>query len=185
VAAGCGSSHHATDSQRIPGALLREARPIGNGPAFHPPVSGPPVGRCRRTLGSRIAVHLELFAANRVVIVPAGIGTRPPRAVSDGRITRARCYGDAVTLDPTGVVLARGGARLTLADVFRSWGQPLSESRMVSFPASPGKQVTAFVDGGRRTGPPQDVPLTEHSEIVLEFGPYVPPHASFTFPPGG
>jgi len=28
------------------------------------------------------------------------------------------------------------------------------------------------------------VPLARHSEIVLEVGPYVPPHRSYTFPPG-
>jgi hypothetical protein len=28
------------------------------------------------------------------------------------------------------------------------------------------------------------VPLTPHAEIVLEVGPHVPPHASYTFPPG-
>jgi len=28
------------------------------------------------------------------------------------------------------------------------------------------------------------VPLTRHAEIVLEIGPYVPPHLSYAFPPG-
>jgi len=27
------------------------------------------------------------------------------------------------------------------------------------------------------------VPLTAHAEVVLEVGPYVPPHRSYTFPP--
>jgi len=26
--------------------------------------------------------------------------------------------------------------------------------------------------------------LRRHAEIVLEIGPYVPPHARYTFPPG-
>jgi hypothetical protein len=162
--------------------LAREARPIGRGPGFHPVVSGPIIGRCRTKLGSRIAVHLELFAANRVVIVPAGVGTRPPRAVSLGRITRARCYGDVVTLDPTGVVLVRSGSRLALSELFRSWGQPLSRSRLATFAAGPGDGVVAFVNGRRWHGRPQDVPLGSHAEIVLEVGPYVPPHATFSFP---
>jgi hypothetical protein len=47
--------------------------------------------------------------------------------------------------------------------VFRSWGQPLSATRLASFRA---------------------VPLTRHAEIVLEVGPHVPPHSSYAFPPG-
>ena len=101
----------------IPGALLRQARPIGTGPRFQPPATGPITGRCRPTLGPHISVHVELFAANRVVIIPAGIGTRPPRTLSAGRISRARCYGDLVTLEPTGIVLIRAAERLTLSDV--------------------------------------------------------------------
>jgi hypothetical protein len=129
-------------------------------------------------------VHLEVFAANRVVLIPAGIGTLPPRTVFAGRITAARCYGDVVTVDPTGLLLARPGERLTVATVFRAWGQPLSSRRIASFRAGPGHSVSAFVGGRRRPGPPGSIPLTRHAEIVLEVGPYVPPHASYTFPPG-
>jgi hypothetical protein len=128
--------------------------------------------------------HVELFAANRVVIVPAGIGTRPPRALSAGRISRARCYGDLVTLEPTGIVLIRAGQRLTLSDLFRSWGQPLSPSRLGPFPAPHHTRVRVYVGGQRWNRPPGNVPLEPHAEIVLEVGPHVPPHTSFTFPPG-
>ena len=142
------------------------------------------IGRCRPVLGPRVGVHVELFAANRVVLVAAGIGTRPPLRHSAGRITGAGCYGDLVTLEPTGVVLVRRGARLTLADLFRSWGQPLSSRRIASFPAGSGRSVVVFVDGRRLRGAPGTVPLSAHSEIVLEVGPHVPPHTSYTFPPG-
>lgn len=142
------------------------------------------VGRCSRTLGPRFGVHVELFAANRVVLVAEGIGTRPPRAFSAGRIARAACYGALVTIDPTGLVLTRPGARLTVADLFRSWGQPLSAHRLASFQAPPGTEVAVFIDGRRSTLAATQVPLTRHAEIVLEVGPHVPPHASYTFPPG-
>ena len=89
-----------------------------------------------------------------------------------------------MTLEPTGVVLVRRGARLTLSDLFRSWGQPLSAHRLASFSAAPGQSVRVFVNGRPRNGPPGAVPLSAHSEIVLEVGPRVPPHASYTFPPG-
>ena len=142
------------------------------------------VGACEHALGPRDGVHVEVFAANRVVIVPAGIGTRPPRSLSAGRISSARCYGAMVTLDPTGLVLVRPGSRVTIQDLFRAWGEPLSTRRLGSFSASPDAAVSVFVDGRRWPGPPDKVPLRRHAEIVLEVGPHVPPHRAYTFPPG-
>ena len=186
VLLGCGSSARTTRTagSPVPADLLAQARPIGHGARFHPPATGPVVGSCKSRLGARVGAHVELFAANRVVLIAAGIGTRPPVTYSAGRIASARCYGDLVTLEPTGVVLVRRGARRTLADLFRSWGQPLSAHRLASFSAGPGKQVSVFVDGRRHRGAPGSVPLAAHAEIVLEVGPHVPPHVSYIFPPG-
>ena len=111
LAAGCGAGRSRSPDAGIPRALLAEARPIGHGSRFHPPAAGPVIGRCARGLGPRYGVHVEVFAGNRVVLIPAGIGTRPPRALSAGRISAAGCYGDLVTVEPTGVVLVRPGAR--------------------------------------------------------------------------
>jgi hypothetical protein len=180
----CGSSGHADPAATIPAALLAHARPIGRGPRFAPPISGPVTGRCARQLGNRDGVHVEVFAANRVLIVPAGIGARPPRSFADGRLVRSRCYGDLVTVDPTGVVLVRPGSHLVLSALFRDWGQPLSPTRVASFSAPAGAPVAVFVNGRRWGGSPATVPLRAHSEIVVEVGPHVPPHASYTFPPG-
>jgi hypothetical protein len=187
--AGCGSSGRpgqttASAGSPVPADLLAQARPIGHGARFHPPASGPVVGSCRSELGARVGTHVELFAANRVVLIAGGIGTRSPVTYSGGRIVKARCYGDLVTLEPTGVVLVRRGARLTLADLFRSWGQPLSDHRLASFSADPGQRVRIFINGRSHRGVPDAVPLRAHSEIVLEVGPRVPPHRSYTFPPG-
>jgi hypothetical protein len=181
---GCGSSGLVDPAATIPAALLAQARPIGRGPRFAPPISGPVVGRCARQLGDRDGVHVEVFAADRVVIVPAGIGTSPPRSFSEGGLVRGRCYGDLVTVDPTGVVLVRPGSRLVLSALFRAWGQPLSPTRLASFSAPANEPVTVFVNGRRWGGSPDSVPLTMRSEIVVEIGPHVPPHASYTFPPG-
>ncbi len=180
---GCGSSsapRASPPAPAIPAALIAQARPIGRGAAFHPPARGPAIGSCRPALGARDGVHVELFAANRVVLVAAGIGLRGPVTRSGGRITGARCYGDLVTLEPTGVVLTRPGGRLTLAALFHAWGRPLGPRRLLSFRGP----VSVFVDGHRRAGPPQTVPLTRHAEIVLEVGPHVPPHPAYHFPPG-
>jgi hypothetical protein len=177
-------SPSAASSAVIPQALLNEARPIGAGPRFHPAATGPVSGPCTAALGPRDGVHVEVFAANRVLLIPAGIGTKPPRDLLDGRVTRAWCYGQVVTLDPTGVVLVRPGNPPTLGALFRSWGQPLSATRLASFSAPAGTRVTVFVDGRPWPGAPASVPLTRHAEIVLEVGPHVPPHLSYTFPPG-
>ncbi len=181
--AGCGSGASSTASVSIPRKLLLEARTIGAGERFHPPASGPVLGPCRPALGPRIEVHIELFAANHVMLIPPGIGARRPLSVSEGRIVAARCYGALVTLDPTGVVYVRPGRTLPLSDLFRSWGQPLRRTRLAQFPAAAGTHVAVFVDGRSRSGSPLGVPLRNHSEIVLEVGPHVPPHSSYTFPP--
>jgi hypothetical protein len=184
VLCGCGAHHRADPDPGIPRTLLAQARPIGHGARFHPPATGPVLGRCRTGLGRHYGVHVEVFAANRVVLVAAGIGTRSPLRYSGGRISGAACFGDLVTLEPTGVVLVRAGGRRRLADLFRSWGQPLSSRRVAGFRVPAGGSVRVFVDGRRRRGSPGSVPLARHSEIVLEVGPFVPPHASYTFPPG-
>jgi hypothetical protein len=187
VVSACGSSQppaRPTATAAIPRSLLSEARPIGTGPRFTLPASGPVAGPCQRSLGPRVGVHVEVFAANQVLLLPAGIGARRPWAMVNGAVTSARCYGALVTLDPTGLVLVRPGARLTLADLFRSWGEPLSRTRLASFSAPAGTQVAVFVDGRRRNVGPASVPLTRHAEIVLEVGPHVPPHSSYAFPPG-
>ncbi len=165
-------------------ALVRERRPIGRGPRFQPPATGPVPGRCRRALGPRFGVHVELFADGRVVLLPAGIGTRGPLRHSAGRIAGARCYGALVTLDPTGVILVRPGRVQRLAALFRAWGRALSRRRLLSFAAAPGRGVTVYVGGLPWHGGPGGVPLTRHAEIVLEVGPPVPPHSAYTFPPG-
>ncbi len=165
--AGCGSdgarTHTAAGaSVSIPTKLLRGMRPIGVGPRFELPVTGTPTGGCQTMPGRRLA-HIELFGANRVLLIPAGVGHR------------AGCYGNVVTTDPTGTVHYRAGA--TLADLFRAWGEPLSATRLACFSGP----VRYYLAGRRVRRAPA---LTEHAEIVIEVGPYVPPHSSYTFPAG-
>jgi hypothetical protein len=57
-------------------------------------------------------------------------------------------------------------------------------TRRASFSASTGGSVSVLVDGRRWSGSPGAVPLSPHSEIVLEVGPYVPPRSVYTFPLG-
>ena len=156
--------------------------PIGVGPRYHPPARGPAPATvaCRQApLRRGLRVHLELFARRRVVIVPAGIGLRAP-AVRLGSVVEARCRAGVWTVDPTGVVwLDHTGVRL--GTVFSVWGEPLSPTRLAGFRGA----VSVFVNGARRDVDPRRLVLHDGDEIVLELGGYVPPHASFRFPPGG
>jgi hypothetical protein len=184
VCGACATTPREVPATSIPRMLLVHARPIGAGARFHPPATGAVIGTCTPTLGARDAVHVEVFAANRVVIVAPGIGARDPSGILASRVPHARCYGALVTLEPTGVVLVRPPARLTLSQLFRAWGQALTPSRLGSFRAPAGTHVSVFVDGKRWHGAPGSVPLLTHAEIVLEVGPYVPPHTSYTFSTG-
>ncbi len=148
--------------------------PIGVGPRYQPAAAnaavaaGRPVGRltCSRS-GRRFAVHVELFARRRVVVVPPGIG-RGPHGCSYPLRTDA----------PTGVVTVSRGARYALGDLFRVWGRRLGPDALLSFPG----RVSVFVGGRRFAGDPRRVPLTPHAEIVVEVGGYVAPHVSYLFP---
>jgi hypothetical protein len=135
--------------------------------------------RCRPGERPRSKVHLELFAARRVVLVAPGIGIAPPR-VRDGAYVRGgRCTYPLFTREPTGVVeVENGGRPKTLGDLFAVWGQPLSRRRMAGFRG----EVSAFVGGRRRAGDPRTIPLEPHAQIVLEVGGYVPPHPTYRFP---
>jgi hypothetical protein len=171
-------------------SLSLRPSPIGVGPLYRPGAAtravleGRPLGRrlsCGEA-GARYGVHLELFAYRRVVIVPAGIGVAAPSTRRFGSVVPRGCSYPARTLTPTGVIELRRGARLTLADLFRLWSQPLGRHRLAGFRSS--RPVLAFVGGRRWVGHPGAVPLTPHAQIVLEIGGYVPPHVSFLFPGG-
>jgi hypothetical protein len=144
--------------------------PIGAGPRFHPPApvrDGRPIGSLRcDSAPARFAVHVELFAHQRVATVPRGIGRGP------------RCTYPLRTLDPTGVVYA--ARPVTLGDLFRIWGQRLGSQRLLSFRGA----VRAFVAGRAVAGDPRRIRLVPRRQIVLEVGGYVPPHPSYLFPKG-
>ena len=182
VLAGCGAGRQKAVSERF--AFPPGARQIGVGPAFHPHARARRVPDCRPRLGRRYGAHVELFAANRVVLVPAGIGVGRPMHVAGAKVVRARCYGAFVTLDPTGTVAVRPGTRVTLGDLFEQWGAALRPHRLVGFAAPAPGRVRAYVAGRRVAGDPRRIVLSPHAEVVLEVGPFVPPHHSYAFPGG-
>lgn len=171
---------------------LAQTRPPGLGPAFRPPPAmssdvalGEPVGslRCVRQRGINYGAHIELFADNRGVVVPAGIGIAEPQRRRGVFVLGGRCAYPLRTVDPTGVIEINrtgGSSPPTVGELFGVWGQPLSLSRMAGFAGT----VVAFVDGRRWTGDPRSIPLARHTQVVLELGPFVAPHRSYLFPPG-
>jgi hypothetical protein len=152
--------------------------PVGPGQRYTPParpapvVAGASVGTLRCAApGPAFRVHLELFARQKVVVVPAGIG-----------VASRGCSYPVRTHAPDGIVEVARGSRLQLADLFRVWGQALGPRRLASFSSS--RPVRAYVGGKLVHGPAGAIPLTPHAEIVLELGAYVPPHPSFLFAGG-
>jgi len=139
--------------------------PVGAGPRFQPPAATR--GACTPgAADGRYRAHVELFAAERVVVVPRGIGLR------------AGCRARVRTLDPTGV-LHFDRRDLTLGDLFDVWGERLSRRGFLSFDGA----VRVYVAGRRVATPPRSVRLRDRAQIVVQVGGYIPPHPSFTFRP--
>jgi hypothetical protein len=172
--------------------VWEQMRPIGTGPRYRPRVlsetalGGRPVGglACSADAGPEFGAHLELFANGRVVIVPAGIGFARPLKRSGAYVRGGRCAFPVRTVEPTGVLRVRKGVRVTLGQFFRVWGQPLAPGRLAGFRARPGERVRAWVAGRPWRGPLGAIPLRRHAQVVLELNGFVPPHASYLFPPG-
>lgn len=171
-------------------AALASSRRVGRGPYFRPrPWSrvariGLTVDglRCRRHQALNDLAHVELFAANHVVVVPAGIGVAPPVRLRDGRIVSERCSYPLRTLEPTGLLLMGGPRHYTLGELFDLWGEPLTASVMAGFHAGKLRRIAVFIDGVTWKGSPSEAPLSARSQVTVEVGPYVPPHVRYLFP---
>ena len=150
--------------------------PIGVGPRYQPTAYHAAVAsgrtiegmRCRSG-GRTFAVHIELFANRKVIIVPKGIG-----------VSRRGCTYPLTTTTPTGVVEVKASQPRTLGDLFAVWGRMLNRKRLLSFRGA----VSVFVNGVRSHAEPQDIVLTKHVQVVVEVGGYVAPHSHYLFPKG-
>jgi hypothetical protein len=166
------------------------ATPIGRGPAFELATGaradrGASIAglRCTAAAGRWEDAHVEVFARGRALLLPPGIGVARPRHSAGAAIRGGWCSYPVRTTDPTGVVRFRAGRGLELRDLFAVWGQPLSGHRLCAFRSSAAVRV--YVGGRRVAGSPEAVPLRRHAEIVVEIGPYVPPHRFYVFAGGG
>jgi hypothetical protein len=162
--------------------------PISREPGFVLPAASRYVLRGHSIAGMRCvtrhavdAVHVEIFVNRRVLLLPAGIGLRPPlRRAGIARLQGGRCAYPLHTLDPTGTVFVDRTRQRVLGDLFAVWGQRLAPRRLLSFSGL----VQAFRNGRAWRDDPQRIPLQRHDSIVLEIGGYVPPHARYLFPGG-
>jgi hypothetical protein len=190
LASGCGG---ADGGSRAIALDLSRTGPPGRGPAFRPAPFGrlvaaaAPSGRfsCGRAGRRPYGVHVELFAAGRVVIVPAGIGIAPPQRRTGSLTVAGRCAYPLRTVEPTGVVeVDRGAGPATVGELFTLWGQPLDTRHLAGFVAPRRGAVRGYLNGRRWSGSPRRIPLRRHASIVLEVGPRVAPHPSYLFAPG-
>lgn len=166
--------------------MIAAVPPIGIGPAYRLPADPPAVqaGRpvaglaCTPGLRRPLTAHVELFAGGRALLLPPGIGVSRPR-IRHAVVVGGACAYPVRTLDPTGVVFAdRRGLRL--GQLFAVWGQPLGPGRLAGFRGP----VRVYVGGRRNAVDPRSVVLGEHREIVVEVGPFIPPHVRYRFPKG-
>jgi hypothetical protein len=138
--------------------------------------------RCAAAAEVVSAAHVEVFAEDHAVVVPAGIGVGSPLRRAGAYVRGGSCVYPLHTLEPTGLVLLGPGATWTLGDFFALWGQPLGYRVLAGFRARHGGHVAVYVDGVAWRADPAAAPLLPHAQVTVEVGPRVPPHTHYLFP---
>lgn len=124
-------------------------------------------------------VHLVMFVNGQPRPLPLAVGMVPPAQIEHSSAGDFAA-GSQVCLywlhvhAQDGVVHIESPAVRTyiLQQVFDIWHQPLSSTRLGPYTGT----VTATVDGTPWTGDPAQIPLNQHSQIVLNLGtPVVAP----------
>jgi hypothetical protein len=137
---------------------------------------------CRSSAPVVSAAHVELFAEDHVVVIPAGVGVAPPLRRAGAYVRGGSCVYPLHTLEPTGLVLLGAGPTRTLGEFFTLWGQPFGPGVLAGFSAPRDGHVAVYTDGVLWRGDPATAPLAPHSQVTIEVGPRVPPHAHYLFP---
>ncbi len=138
---------------------------------------------CKPASPAVSVAHIEVFAVNHVVVIPAGIGFAPPLRRHGAYVRSGRCAYPMRTVEPTGLVLLAAGATPELGHIFDLWGQRLSEREVAGFHATHSQHVSVFLDGVRWRGNPRSLAIAPDAQITVEVGPFVPPHTRYAFPP--
>jgi hypothetical protein len=112
------------------------------------------------------------------MLIPTGVGVAGARVVH-AHVVSDRCRYPLRTADPTGT-LELDGAGHRLDELFAIWGQRLDAGHLASFSGP----VRVYVNGRRLAlANPADTPLTDRAEVVVECGPFIPPHPRYVFAP--
>ena len=124
--------------------------------------------------------HLDLLINGSTVPIPAGIG-----------IDEAAGFISPVhTHDTSGIIHVESDVvrDFTLGEFFDIWGVRFTKDSIGGYTASAASTLAVYANGSLVMGDPRNLVLTEHQEIVIEYGTKkemlttVP--ASYTFPAG-
>jgi len=164
---GCSAARSMSSDRARSRPDLASARSVGHGSRFRPGPTGALVARARPVDGMRCraparivaAAHVEVFAFGHVVVIPAGMGVAPPLRRRGAYVDGGRCAYPLWTVEPTRLLLTQTPRRLTLGQVFESWGQALTHRMVASFVAPTGAGVSVFIDGAPWRGDPSSAPI--------------------------
>ncbi len=147
----------------------------------HPASAGPVIDGVQCNTNEQFAYHihqhLTIYDAGQPVSVPQGIGIDQ----------KDSCIYWMHTHDTTGVIHVESPSekQYPLKDFLDLWGQVVDKTSFLTHAIAPGHGVRAYVGKDLYSGNPQDILLTPHKLITLEYGPpWVAPASSFTFPSG-
>ena len=121
-----------------------------------------------------VHAHLEIDIRGTPQAVPANIGIR------------STCLFWLHTHDDTGLIHVEADvpANYTLGQFFTVWGRPLSRDQVLGDHVAAGEEVRVLADGQPYSGDPRSIPLSAHTQIVVQLGPPFPLPQPFAFPPG-
>jgi hypothetical protein len=132
-----------------------------------------------------VHVHVSVYVKGQMMRLPAGIGvTKPPliEHYSNGSYYDVGLYDCLYWLHThvaDGIIHVEAPAKgsFTLGQFFDIWNQPLSASRLASFPGA----VAVFENGKRLSGDPRAAPLLPHGNIQIDVGTPVVAYHVFRF----
>ncbi|MGH9055039.1 MAG: hypothetical protein ACRDYY_04120 [Acidimicrobiales bacterium] len=170
---------------KVYGTLGPENVPLELGAPLAAPntgLTGKPIDGVQCNVGEQLAyhhhVHVAIFINGQPRSVPIAVGMVPPAQVEktpQGDFAEsASCFYWLHVHAQDGIVHIESPIAKTyeLGQVFDIWHQPLSSTQLGPYTG----KVTTTVNGAPWTGNPAQIPLNEHTQIVLNLGgPVVAP----------